>query len=138
MPRSKQGVEKLIADLFMGLTGLAWGLAGLTVAVVPGLGLVWAGRILLDPWPRFWFGQTILLIGLLLMIGTTALMGFGVWAVCGALAAIKACLLLGAPVLWRERALRWLGTWPPWLYRVGGTLDLALAVGLAADLILHG
>ena len=127
-----------MADLFMGLTSLVWGLAGLTVAIVPALGLVWAKRILLDPWPRFWFGQTILLIGLLLMIGTTNLTGFWVWAVCGALAAIKACLLLGAPVSWRERVLRWLGTWPPWLFRVGGTIDLVFAVCLAADLIFHG
>ena len=66
-----------MADLFMALTSLAWGLAGLTVAIVPALGLVWARRILLDPWPRFWFGQTILLIGLLLMIGTTGLTVFG-------------------------------------------------------------
>lgn len=122
----------------MGLTSLAWGLAGLTVAIVPATALVWARRILLDPWPRFWFGQTILLIGLLLMIGTIELEAFWVWAVCGALAAIKACLLLGAPASWRERVLQWLGTWPPWLFRAGGTLDLALAVGLAADLILHG
>ena len=127
----------MIADFFMGLTSLAWGLAGLTVAIVPALGLVWARRILLDPWWRFWFGQVILLIGLLLMIGTTDLTAFWVWAVCGTLAAIKACLLLGAPASWRERVLQWLGTWPPWLYRVGGTLDLALAVCLAADLILH-
>ena len=127
-----------MADLFMGVTSLAWGLAGLTVAIVPATALVWARRILLDPWPRFWFGQTILLIGLLLMIGTIELEAFWVWAVCGALAAIKACLLLGAPASWRERVLRWLGTWPPWLFRAGGMLDLALAVGLAADLILHG
>ncbi|MCY4612455.1 MAG: hypothetical protein OXB94_02385 [Nitrospira sp.] len=127
-----------MADLFMALTSLAWGLAGLTVAVVPAMGPVWAKRILLDPWPRFWFGQVILLIGLLLMIGTTDLTAFWVWAVCGALAAIKACLLLGAPVSWRERVRQWLGTWPPWLYRAGGTIDLALAVCLAADLILHG
>ena len=128
----------LIADLFMALTSLAWGLAGLTIAVVPALALVWCRRILLDPWPRFWFAQAVLLIGLLLMIGTTDLMAFWLWAVCGALAAIKGCLLLGAPVSWRERVLRWLGTWPPWLYRSGGVVDLALAVCLAADLILHG
>ena len=127
-----------MADLFMALTSLAWGLAGLTVAVVPAMVPVWAKRILLDPWPRFWFGQVILLIGLLLMIGTTDLTAFWVWAVCGALAAIKACLLLGAPVSWRERVRQWLDTWPPWLYRAGGTIDLALAVCLAADLILHG
>ncbi len=127
-----------MADLFMGLTGLAWGLAGLTVAIVPAVALVWARRILLDPWPRFWFGQMILLIGLLLMIGTTGLTAFWLWALCGVLATIKACLLLGAPALWREQVLGWLNKWPPWLFRVGGTLDLALAVGLAADLILHG
>ncbi len=122
----------------MGLTGLAWGLAGLMVAIVPAVALVWARRILLDPWPRFWFGQMILLVGLLLMIGTTGLTAFWLWALCGALATIKACLLLGAPALWREQVLGWLNKWPPWLFRVGGTLDLALAVGLAADLILHG
>lgn len=122
----------------MGLTSLAWGLAGLTVAIVPDVALVWARGILLDPWPRFWFGQTILLTGLLLVIGTTDLTAFWLWALCGALAAIKACLLLGAPALWREQVLRWLNKWPPWLFRVGGTLDLALAAGLAADLILHG
>ena len=127
-----------MADLFMALTSLAWGVAGLTVAVVPALGLVWTQQILLDPWPRFWFAQAVLLIGLLLMVGTTDLTAFWLWAVCGALAAIKGCLLLGAPVSWRERVLRWLGTWPSWLYRVGGTIDLVLAVGLAADLILHG
>lgn len=127
-----------MADLFMGLTSLVWGFTGLTVAIVPAVALAWARPILLDPWPRFWFGQTILLIGLLLMIGTTGLTAFWLWAVCGALAAIKGCLLLGAPVSWRQRALQWLGTWPSWLYRVGGTLDLAFAVGLATDLILHG
>ena len=127
-----------MADLFMALTGLVWGVAGLTIAVAPALAPVWSRRILLDPWPRFWFAQMVLLIGLLLMIGTTGLAAFWLWAVCGALAAIKACLLLGAPMSWRERLRQWLGTWPPWLYRVGGTVDLALAVGLAADLILHG
>lgn len=127
-----------MADLFMALTSLAWGLAGLTVAIMPAVALVWARPILLDPWSRFWFGQAVLLIGLLLMIGTTGLVAFWLWAVCGAVAAIKGCLLLGAPLSWRERILQWLGTWPPWLYRVGGTIDLALAIGLAADLMLHG
>lgn len=122
----------------MGLTSLAWGVAGLTVAVVPELGVVWARRIFLDPWWRFWVAQAILLMGLLLMIGTAGLTGFWLWAVCGGLAATKACLLLGATASCRERVLQWLGNWPPWVYRVGGTIDLALAVCLAADLILHG
>ncbi len=127
-----------MADLFMAVTSLAWGVAGLTVAVVPALGSVWSRRMLLDPWPRFWFGQAVLLMGLLLMIGTTNLAAFWLWAVCGALAVIKACLLLGAPVSRREWMRQWLGGRPSWLYRVSGSIGLVLAVGLAADLILHG
>ena len=122
----------------MGLTSLAWGLAGLMVAIVPAMGPAWARRVFLDPWWRFWVAQAILLMGLLLMIGTAGLTGFWVWVVCGGLAVTKACLLLGVPQSWRERVLQWLGNWPPWVYRVGGTVDLALAVCLAADLILHG
>ena len=136
-PSSQKGLEGLIADIFMGLTSLAWGLAGLMVAIVPAMGPAWARRVLLDPWWRFWFAHVILLMGLLLMIGTVDLKGFWVWVVCGGLAVTKACLLLGATASWRERVLQWLGTWPPWLYRVGGTIDLAFAVCLAADLILH-
>ena len=59
----------------MGLTSLAWGLAGLMVAIVPAMGPAWARRVLLDPWWRFWFAHVILLMGLLLMIGTADLKG---------------------------------------------------------------
>ena len=108
------------------------------VAIVPAMGIAWAKRVVRDPWWRFWVAQAILLMGLVLMIGTAGLKGFWVWAVCGGLAVTKACLLLGATASWREQVLQWIGNWPPWLARVVGTVDLAFAVCLAADLILHG
>ncbi len=122
----------------MGLMALAWGVAGLMVALVPALGVAWVRRVFTDSWWRFWNAQAILLLGLLLMIGTTDLSGMWVWVACGVLAVTKACLLLGATTSCLDRVLQRISRWPLWLYRCGGVVDLALAVVLAADFILHG
>jgi len=102
------------------------------------MGLACVKRVFLDPWWRFWMGQAILLMGLLLMIGTVVLKGFWVWVACGGLAVAKACILLGATVSRRDRILQQINNWPTWLYRCSGVIHLAFAVGLAADLILYG
>ena len=122
----------------MGVMVLAWGLAGLMMTIVPTMGLTCAKRVFFDPWWRFWIAQAILLMGLLLMIGTPGLKGFWVWVVCGGLVVAKAGFLLGATASCRDRMLERIGNCPPWLYRCGGTIHLAFAVGLAADLILYG
>ena len=137
-PRAGKGVDVLIANLFMGLTTLAWGLLGLMMTIVPAMGLACVKGVFLDPWRRFWMGQAIMLMGLILMIGTVGLKGFWVWVACGGLAVAKACILLGATASGRDRILRRINHWPVWLYRCSGMIHLALAVGLAADLILYG
>ena len=128
----------MIATVMMGLTSLAWGVAGLMVTLVPAMGLACAKRFFLDPWWRFWVAQAMLLMGLLLMIGTEDLKGFWVWVACGGITVAKACFLLGATASCRDRVLQRIGNWPVWLHRCGGMVNLAFAVCLAADLILHG
>lgn len=136
--RHHKGAEGLVGDVVIGLTCLVWGLGGLLMTIVPTMGLAWVKRSFLDPWWRFWIAHATLLMGLVLIIGTTGLQGSWLWVACGGIAVAKACLALGSSASFRERVLHRVGTWPVWLHRCNGMLSLVFAVLLASDVILHG
>lgn len=108
------------------------------MTIVPMVGFAWIRRSILDNWRRFWVAYAMMLMGLVLIVGTTGLRGFWLWVACGGIAVAKACLVLGASVSFRERVLHKVGTWPVWLHRCHGMVSVVLTVLLAADIMLHG
>ncbi len=125
-------------SVIIGLISVVWGASGLVIAIVPALAVTWAARMFRDVWWRFWAAQAALLIGLLLIVGTSHLKGFWLWVACGVIGVVKGCAILGASESFRDRMLQWLGHWPLWLHRCNGMMALFLAVLLAADVMLHG
>lgn len=125
------------ALLLFGAISLIWGLVGLILTVAPTVWIAFVRKVLHDPWKRFWTAQVMLLIGLVLIIGTPMLQGFLLWAGCGVLVVVKACILLAASEDFRDRLAVFVTTRPMWMYRSGGILTLVLGILLAADSILH-
>ena len=117
---------------------VTWGLMGLVLTVMPALWVAFVQSTMNNPWQRFWLSQGILLMGLVLIIGTAPFQGFWLWVGCGVIMVVKACLLLGSSVAFRDRLTTLATSWPMWVYRVSGVLTLVLAVLLAADIILYG
>ena len=122
----------------MGLTCLLWGAGGLLMTIVPMVGFAWIRRSILDNWRRFWIAYAMMLMGLVLIVGTTGLRGFWLWVACGGIAVAKACLVLGTSASFRDRVLHKVGTCPVWLHRCNGMVSVVLTVLLAADVMLHG
>ena len=128
----------MIAQVILGLFSVVWGVLGLLFAIAPASVLARAQRILFDTWWRFWTAQATLLIGLLLIIGTSSLEGRWLWVACGGIGVVKGCVWLGASESLLDRIWRRFSQWPVWLFRCDGVLGVVLAVLLAADLMLHG
>lgn len=122
----------------LGVVSLLWGVTGLLMALVPEWMVGAMSKALQDPWRRFWMTQGLLLCGLMLIVGTLMLEGYWLWIGCGLFMAIKACVFLGGSDSFRGRLLQSFSRCPPWSVRVGGLLNLGLAVLLTGDLILHG
>ena len=122
----------------LGVVSLLWGVTGLVTIVFPDRMMGEMCKSLQDPWRRFWITQTLLLCGLILIVGTLILEGFWLWVACGLIMVVKACFLLGVSDSFRIRLLQFVSQWPYWTIRVMGVLNLGLAVLLAGDLILHG
>ncbi len=126
------------ALILFGVICVTWMVVGLILTVAPSLWVDFVQKMLIDTWQRFWVAQGMLLMGLVLIIGTAPLQGFWLWVGCGVLIVVKACILLGASVAFRDRFTAQAKSWPWWVYRVSGVLMLGLAVLLAADIILNG
>ncbi len=128
----------MIVHVILGLFSLVWGVLGLLFAIAPAPILAWTRQTLLDAWWRFWVAQAALLVGLLLIIGTSHLEGRWLWVACGVVGVVKACFVLGSSESLRDRVWQHVNHWPVWLLRCNGVLGLVLAVLLAADIMLHG
>lgn len=128
----------MVASFLFGAISLTWSLMGVILTVAPTVWITFVQKVLHDPWFRFWVTQGMLLIGLVLIIGTSTLRGFWLWVGCGILLLVKAFVLLGSSDMFRARLTDLATTRPMWVYRSSGLLTLGLAVLLAADTILHG
>ncbi len=122
----------------LGVFSVVWGAWGLLFVIAPVPVLAWTSRVLFDTWWRFWVAQATLVVGLLLIIGTSSLEGRWLWVVCGGIGVAKACWLLGASESFRDVVWQYVSHWPVWLLRCDGGLGVILAVLLAADCVLHG
>lgn len=122
----------------LGVFSAVWGALGLLFVVAPVPVLDWAKRVLCDTWWRFWVAQATLVIGLLLIVGTSSLEGRWLWVTCGGIGVVKACWLLGASESFRDRVWQYVSRWPVWLLRCDGVLGVMLSGLLAADCVLHG
>ncbi|MDE3226214.1 MAG: hypothetical protein KGN30_12480 [Nitrospirota bacterium] len=116
-----------------GVIGLIWVGIGVAMIALPAWWQDRMRRTLADPLGRLLVAQGMILGGLLLFLGTSALRGAWLWAVLGALAAVKGLLLLGISAALRDRWMEWWGRCPSWLHRLAGILLLALGTLLAVD-----
>ena len=126
------------ALLLMGSTSLIWGMMGLVLVVSPIGWIAFVRKTQSDPWLRFWVAQSMLLFGLVLIIGTAPLQGFWLWVGCGVIAVLKACFILGSSENFLDRLAAMATNQSMWVYRGSGLLTLVLAFLLATDTILHG
>lgn len=124
--------------IVLSVVSFLWGVIGLVTVLSPAFLIDAMAKSLVDPWRRFWITQSLLLCGLMLIVGTSRLEGVGLWIACGLIMAAKACVLLGVSDSFRGRLFQLVSGWPHWCIRVGGVLNLGLAVLLSGDLILHG
>jgi len=127
-----------MTEVVFGVIGVVWGAIGLFMLVFPILWRSSVPRRLRDPGFRFVVMQGIVLIGLVLVIGTTGFQGFGIWVSVGGLGVAMACFILGCSSNIWDNLVRSVERWPLWLYRVGGVMMICLAVLFGADLILYG
>ena len=74
-----------MTEVVFGVIGVVWGAIGLFMLVFPILWRSSVPRRLRDPGFRFVVMQGIVLIGLVLVIGTTGFQGFGIWVSVGGL-----------------------------------------------------
>lgn len=126
----------MIQTLIVGAcVSVAWVGIGAAMIALP----VWwqerMRRALADPLGVLLIAQGMILIGLLLFLGTSALRGAWLWTVLGALTAIKGLLVLGISAPLRDRWVEWWGQRPSWWHRVAGGLLLALGTLLAVDIL---
>ena len=128
----------MIAVVVIGATALFWGLMGVAMAILPEGWVGFLRHVLEDPWRRFWFTQSIILTGLILIIGTSTFRGFWLWMGWGVLVVVKGCVLLGASEALRIRLMVKMADWPRWIHRLSGVVTLVLTALLTVDLILHG
>jgi len=128
----------IVSNVVLVFISLGWGVSGMVAWLFPEWLLKFLGDSLENPWRRFWVGQTWLVSGLILIIGTPILKWFWLWVGCGLIMVIKAGLSLASSDMGRRRLLEYVSARPQWVIRAGGMLNLGLAVGLATDVILHG
>ena len=128
----------MLATVLFGITSVLWGVMGVAMTVVPQVWTTFLGQVLGNDWKRFWLTQSMIFVGLILVIGTFPYQGFWLWVTCGVIMIGKACVLLGAGKDSRMRLLALIEQWPLWAYRCGGLVMVILAVFLATDVILNG
>ena len=115
------------------LISLIWGGVGLAMVVAPLSWNGWVRHSFLDPLRRFLLVQSLMLAGLVLILGATGHQGRWLWLAVGALAVAKALALLWLSDSGREA---WLAAWeraPVPAHRLAGVIIVALATLLAID-----
>ena len=128
----------MVLKVIYGCLGVALGMVGLLMTVVPATWKTTMMSMLKDPGPRFLATQGMVLGGLILFMGTTGFHGFWVWVILGVVGVVIACFLLGCSAKARETLIHAIEQWPPWLYRLSGVMLVTLAILFGADVILHG
>ena len=127
----------MVLKVLYGCLGVALGMVGLLMTVVPVTWKTAMRRMLRDPGPRFVTTQGMVLGGLILLMGTTGFHGFWLWVVLGVVEVVIACFLLGCSANVRETLIHGIEQWPSWLYRLSGLMIVTLAILFGADVILH-
>ena len=123
----------MVTFVAFGLISLIWGGMGLAMVVTPSSWNGWVRRSFFDPLRRFILTQSLMLAGLLLIMGATGHQGRWLWVAIGALGVAKALALLGLSHSGREA---WLAAWeraPVLAHRLAGVVIVALATLLAID-----
>ena len=123
----------MVTLVVFGLISLIWGWLGLAMVVAPSSWNGWVRRSFLDPLRRFILIQSLMLAGLVFILGTTGHQGRWLWVAVGTLAVAKALVLLGLSNSSREA---WLAAWeraPVLAHRLAGVALVVLATLLAID-----
>ena len=126
----------MIQTLIVGaLISAVWVGIGAAMIALPAWWQERMRRALADPLGVLLMAQGMILGGLLLFLGASALRGAWLWTALGALTAIKGLLVLGISAPLRDRWAEWWGHCPSWWHRLAGVLLLALGTLLAVDIL---
>jgi threonine/homoserine/homoserine lactone efflux protein len=126
----------MIQTLMVGaLISVMWVGIGVAMIALPAWWQDRMRRTLADPLGILLMAQGMILGGLLLFLGTSALRGAWLWMVLGALTAVKGLLLLSIAAPLRDRWMERWGRSPAWVHRLAGVLLLALGTLLAVDIV---
>ncbi len=119
----------------LALIGLIWFAAGLALIAAPTWWSALMARTLSSPSRRFSLTHAMMLIGLILVIGTSSLQTVWLWTSLGVIAVLKGMFFLGAPEALRVRVLEWWSRTPTWAHRVAGLCMVGLAVLLTIETV---
>lgn len=119
----------------LALIGLIWFAAGLALIAVPTWWSALMTQMVASPSRRFALTHVMILVGLLLVIGTSSLQTAWLWAVLGVLAVLKGMFFLGAPAGLRDRVVTWWSGTPTWAHRIVGLCMVGLAVLLTIETV---
>jgi uncharacterized protein YjeT (DUF2065 family) len=125
----------MLAIALLTIIALLWAASGVMLIAVPSSFTDRVRRTFADPLPRFFMMQAAILIGLILVLGTSTHQASWLWFAIGGIAILKGMFFLGAPAKLREPILDWWCRWPQWSQRIYGGLVVALAALLAIDTI---
>lgn len=122
----------MLTALLFGLISLVWMIVGVAMLASPAWWSHQIRRWMTEPLLHFIFMQAVLLGGLILLVGSSAL-GSRLWLFVGTGLMALALGLLGLPVSMRARLLdRWSRS-PFWVHRLAGMTLVILAGLLVID-----
>ncbi len=119
----------------LAVIGLIWLASGLVLIAVPAWWSTLMTGMVSSPDRRFALTQAMILIGLLLLIATSALQTVWLWVGLGVIAVLKGMFFLGAPEKLRVRAVNWWSRMPTWAHRIAGLCMVGLAVLLTIEAV---
>lgn len=125
----------LVTRVVFGLLSLTWLGVGLALVVAPAAWLGWVRRSLLNPLRRLLLTQSMMLAGLVLIVGAASLRGRWLWVALGVVVVVKGLALLALSDAGREAWLAAGERLPAPAYWLAGILNVALATLLAIDIL---
>jgi hypothetical protein len=126
------------ATLVLGFVSLVWLAAGVVLIAAPAWVSGQVRRNLADPFSRFLLLQGAALVGVLVVLASSADRRSWFWIAIGSLATAKALVLLGLSANRRDRLFTWWCARPLWLQRLAGLVAVTLAALLAVDALRMG
>ena len=118
----------MVVVAILASVGVIWLAVGLALIAAPAWWSTLMTGMISSPSRRFALTQVMILIGLLLVIGTSSLQTVWLWGSLGVLAVLKGMFFLGAPEGLRGRVLSWWSRTPAWAHRIIGLCMVGLAV----------